>query len=297
MSVINVSKMWSKEGGTFTSEKFDAFAATYALTEGYQVLVDVGTSILEVATATGIPQYGTIHSSGIFAHVNDIKPEQVSPILWMVIVGYSGENPYTGAVDVEWSDVSTSEPIDRDYDGAPIVTSNTEPVEGLSFDLADQIVVISRKFLSINTVAIAEYRHAVNSDTFLGWPPGTAKLVGYSAKNMFKSGAPQQLWDVTARIQFRRGLMGATDAQAWYKRFRHEGIYVRNLIENPAVPGALIPDPDPRNSSRARDINGQEVTKPVLLKPDGTQEFDPNNAIWLYRKVYGSLPYSGLGLV
>jgi hypothetical protein len=282
MSVINVTKMWSKEGGSFDSERYDAFASTYALTEGYQVLVEIGTTILEVANASGIPQPGTQHSSGIFAHVNKIQPEQVSPILWVVTVGYEGENPYTAAVEVEWSDVSTTEPIDRDYDGVAIVTANNEPVEGLSFDLADQMVVISRKFLSINTNAMADYRHAVNSDTFLGWPPGTAKLVGYSAKNLFKFGAPQQLWNVTARIQFRKGLMGASDAQAWYKRYRHEGILV------------LEPDGVIR---RGRDEMGQELTKPVLLKVDGTKEPNANNAVWLYRKLYGSLPYAGLGLI
>lgn len=281
MSVINVSKMWSKNGGSFTSERYDQFASTYALTEGYQVLCDIDTPIDQVAGANGIPQPGQQHSSGIYAHVNNISPEQISPIMWQVIVGYEGVNPYTGSVEVEWTDAATSEPIDRDFNGRAIVTANNEPVEGLSFDLADQVCVISRTFIGIDLQAIANYRHAVNSDTFLGWPPGTAKLVGYSAKNTFKFGAPQELWSVTARIQFRKGLMGASDAQAWYKRYRHEGIYV-NV-------GGFI--------QRARDLQGQEVTKPVLLKADGTQETNPDNAVWLYSKIYDSLPYSGLGLI
>jgi hypothetical protein len=75
--------------------------------------------------------------------------------------------------------------------------------------------------------------------------------------------------------------MGATDAQAWWKRWRHEGIYVN-------VGGVI---------QRARDYMGQEVTKPVLLKTDGTQELDPNSAVWVYTQLYGSLPYSGLGLI
>jgi len=281
MSVINVTKMWSKNGGSFASERYDQFASTYAITESYQVLCDIDTPIDQIAEASGIPQWGTQHSSGIYAHVNLIDPQQVSPILWQVAVGYEGVNPYTGSVEVEWTDAATTEPIDRDYNGAAIVTENGEPVEGLSFDLADQACVISRTFIGIDLQAIANYRHAVNSDTFLGWPPGTAKLVGYSAKNTFKFGAPQELWQVTARIQFRKGLMGATDAQAWWKRWRHEGIYVN-------VGGVI---------QRARDYMGQEVTKPVLLKTDGTQELDPNSAVWVYTQLYGALPYSGLGLI
>ena len=35
------------------------------------------------------------------------------------------------------------------------MTVNLEPVDGLSMDVADQVVVITRKFLSINTAGIA----------------------------------------------------------------------------------------------------------------------------------------------
>jgi hypothetical protein len=42
---------------------------------------------------------------------------------------------------------------------------------------------------------------------------------------------------------------------------------------------------------------GQEVTKPVLLKADGTVETDPAAAVFNHTQVYDSLPYSGLGLL
>jgi hypothetical protein len=48
---------------------------------------------------------------------------------------------------------------------------------------------------------------------------------------------------------------------------------------------------------RARDGQGQEVTKPVLLKTDGTLETNPNSAVFIHSQVYGSLPYSALGLI
>jgi hypothetical protein len=284
MTVTNVTQMWSKNGGSFTSEKYDQFASHYALTEGYQVLHTVDTTDVEIANATGIPLPGQQHSSGIWAFCNSVQVDRsISPIFSQVLIGYEGENPYTGAIDIEWSDSTSSEPIDRDYDGAAIVTANNEQVEGLTYELSDDVVVIRRKFLSVNRYALRAYRHAVNSDTFLGWPPGTAKLVGYQAKNQFKFGAAQELWDVTARIQFRAPVMGATAEQAWYTRWRHEGIYVR--------------DPVSGFVSRGRDEFGQEVTKPVLLKLDGTQEYNPNNAVFIYTKLYGALPYSGLGLI
>lgn len=280
MSVVDVTKMWSKTGGSLSSEKLSAIDQVWAVTEGYQVLAEIGDDVDVIVAATGIPVIGQQHSTGINAYVEKVDPQQVSPIFWMVIVSYRGIADES-AVDVEWTDTQTTEPIDRDINGRAIMTVNLEPVDGLSMDVADQVVVIRRKFLTINTAGIAAYRRATNSDTYLGWAPGTARLVGFSAKNRFIYGGIQELWDVTARIQFREPYANTTDAQAWYKRWRHEGLYV--------LSGGVI--------RRATDELGQEVTKPVLLKLDGTQETDPDAAYFFHTQVYGSLPYSALGLI
>lgn len=286
MSVINVTKMWSKTGGQGSSLKYDSFATQYSLTEGYQVLAEIGDTTPVIAAASGIPEYGSQHPSGVDAYVRTKDVTQISPIFWQVIISYEGQT-FDATVDVEWTDSTSSEPIDRDYDGRAIVTANGEAVDGLSMDISDAVVVIRRKFFMIDPFATAAYRHATNSDTFLGWPPGTARLVGYSAKNQFKFGAPLEQWDVTARIQFRMALAGAFNFQAWYKRWRHEGLLVRE-------PGFGGINPRVR---RAVDSNNQEVTKPVLLDITGVQETNPDDAYFFYTKVYGELPYSGLGLI
>jgi hypothetical protein len=272
--------MWSKTGGSLSSAKLSAIDQIWANTEGYQVLVTVDTTEAEVVAHADIPRIGQQHGSGIESYCEKIDPSQVSPILYQVIVSYRGI-PNDDSVDVEWTDSTSTEPIDRDINGYAIVTENNEPVDGLSMDVADQVVVIRRKFTTIDTAAIAAYRRATNSDTYLGWAPGTARLVGFSAKNRFVYGGLQEAWDVTARIQFREPYANTTDAQAWYKRWRHEGLYIN-------VGGVI---------RRATDDQGQEMTKPVLLKADGTQETNPNAAVFIHSQVYGSLPYSGLGLV
>lgn len=280
MSVIDVSKMWSKNGGSLSSQLLSAIDQVWSNTEGYQVLCDIGTTEAEIVVHSDIPQIGDQHGSGIESYVEKVDPQQVSPILWVVTVAYRGI-PTDDAVDVEWTDTSTTEPVDRDINGRAIVTVNLEPVDGLSMDVADQVVVIRRKFSTIDTAAIAAYRRATNSDTFLGWPAGTGRLVGFSATNRFAYGGIQESWDVTARIQFREPYANTTSAQAWYKRWRHEGLLVN-------VGGNIV---------RAVDSNKQEVTKPVLLKSDGTQETDPDAAVFFHTQVYGSLPYSTLGLI
>jgi len=281
MTIIAVNKMWSTDGGTVTTPKADATDKQYAITEGYQVTCTADTTFFEVQQATGVPQNGDQHSSGEAVFVTASNPTRISPIFWQVIIGYEGESPDPDAVEVEWSDVTSTEPIDRDYSGKAILTVNGEQVDGLTMEVPDQIAVITKKYRTIDLPSVAAYRNATNSDTFLGWPPGTARLIGFSARNRYKYNQPQEQWTVTARIQFRKGLAGATDAQAWYKRWRHEGFYVKS--------GSIV--------VRALDDNGQETVKPVLLKSDGTQETDPAAALFYYTQVYGSLPYSGLGLL
>jgi len=284
MSVISVTKMWSKSGGSFSSDNFNVYSAKYAFTEAWQVMVQIGDDATVAVGAIGIPALGEQHPSGVPAYAKTFSAERLGPILWVVTVGYEGvpsEESETEVVEIEWTDVTSAEAIDRDFNGRAIVTANNEKVEGLTMDLSDSVCVIRRRFRTINTKAIAAYRHSTNSDTFLGWPPGTARLIGYSAKSQFTYGYSLEGWDVTARIQFREGLAGATDAQAWYKRWRHEGFYVKV--------GTII--------KRAEDSTGQEAAKPVLLKADGTQETDPDNALFMYTQIYGSLPYTALGLI
>lgn len=280
MSVIDVTKMWSKSGGSFAADKFDPFSQKFSMTAGYQVLTDPDTDVTAVVNAADLPQLGEQHPSGYEAYVSSVVPTCVSPIFWMVVVGYEGET-VDATVDVEWTDVTTTEPIDRDINGRAIVTANGEQVDGLSMDVTDQVVVIRRKFATLDTASIRQYRRATNSDTFLGWPPGTARLVAFSAKNQFTYGAINEAWDVTARVQFREPFANTTPAQAWFKRWRHEGLLVRD--------GSWI--------FRATDSFGQEKTKPVLLKANGTEETDPDNAVFIHTQVYGSLPYSALGLI
>jgi hypothetical protein len=272
--------MWSKTGGSLSSAKLSAIDQVWSNTEGYQVLCEIGDEEDAIVAAIGIPRIGDQHGTGINSYCEKLDPTQTSPILWQVIVSYRGIQD-DDAVDVEWTDSTTTEPIDRDINGYAIVTENNEPVDGLSMDVSDQVVVIRRKFITIDTAAIAAYRRATNSDTYLGWAPGTARLVGFSAKNRFAYGGLQEAWDVTARIQFREPYANTTDSQAWYKRWRHEGLYIN-------VGGVI---------RRATDDQGQEMTKPVLLKADGTQETNPNAAVFIHTQVYGSLPYSGLGLI
>lgn len=283
MAVVDVTKMWSKTGGSYSAALRDPFDQSYVFTEGYQVLCDaIESDTTVVASATGIPQNGSPHPGMLEAYVVNHRVTPLGPFFWLVEVGYEGETRDPATVDVKWSSVMTTEPIDRDVAGRAIVTANGEQVEGLSMDVSDAVVVITRKFATFSSGLIAPYWRATNNDSFLGYPPGTARLMSWEASNQFKYGAPNEAWTVTARVQFREPYANTTPAQAWMKRWRHEGLLVRY------ADGVI---------RRAVDSSGQEETKPVLLKADGTRETNPDAAVFIHTPVYASLPYSALGLV
>ena len=123
MSVVDVTKMWSKTGGSLSSAKLSAIDQVWSNTEAYQVLTTIGTQEDAVVAATGIPRIGDQHSTGIASYCEKVDPQQISPIFWIVTVSYRGVVNDI-AVDVEWTDVYSTEPIDRDWSGRALVTAN-----------------------------------------------------------------------------------------------------------------------------------------------------------------------------
>jgi hypothetical protein len=65
---------------------------------------------------------------------------------------------------------------------------------------------------------------------------------------------------------------------------RHEGFLVRSTA---ASEPRIAFDP----------VTKTPVTRPVLLKADGTREDDPDNAYWLEFETTLELPYAALGLL
>jgi len=289
MTVSSVTPMWSRRGAGSTLSE-DGKERTVSVRSAYQVIVSPGDEVGVILSSPLLPQIGSLLAGTSFVVCRSHTPTCVSPILWVVEVEHNGkvgpggenDNPLNAPPEITWSDAETDEAIDEDIDGNPIVTINLEPIDGLTMKLADNIVTIKRNFVTFNAFGTSTYRHSVNSDTFLGYPPGTARLTKYSAKNVAGTPVlPWGYWEVTATVQFRRGIR-TTDARAWWKRVRHEGFYVLNADSQ------IV---------RAVDANKQPTQKPVLLTSTGTRETNPANAHWLEFQVYSSLPYSTLGLI
>lgn len=286
---MEVTRMWSAYASNLTraGEK-----RVRKITEGWQIVHATSDSKLSIELAAGLPRIGDLYPGRqfIFCESLDFKP--VSPILTIATANYAGEigpagdqdSPLNTPPEISWSDVESDEPTDQDINGNPIVNVNGEPIDGITMKLADNVVTIKRNFLTFNPFGTAAYRHSVSSDTFLGYPPGTARLIRYNAKQLYLS--DDSYWEVTASIQFRLGIR-TTNARAWWKRVRNEGYYERITDAFTSAP-ILV---------QATDDNGKPMTRPVLLKSNGTRERNAANAHWLEFPIYRSLPYNSLGLL
>ena len=288
MSVVSVNQMWSSDGFDVSTEKGLRKKAT--ITEAYQIVTTADTTKVEIAANTDLPATGSLYPGLAAIRLNTRSFKQVSPIFWIGTMSYEGEfgpngpgeSPTKSRPVVSWSDVESDEAIDEDVDGNPIVTVNGEAIEGVTVKIADMVLNVEKNYSFFSPAATSAYRHSVNSDTFAGYPPGTGRLVRFSAKQVWDED-DNGYWTVNASIQFRYPYR-TTPAKAWYARVLHQGYMVRESA------GA-----DP---TRAWDLSTKEASsKPVLLKSDGTRETDPANAHWLEFRRYQALPYTSLGLL
>ena len=283
MPVLSVEKSWSRTGSSYGSQ--DGYTYTATFSEGYQVVHTYDTTEEEILFATGIPRVGDLYPNtfAICKKVGNVS--KVGQLMSIVPVEYDGQVGPTGIADnplnhrpkYSWTDATTNEPIDQDVNGQPIVTVNGEPIEGLTMEVADQVLTVQRNFALFSPWLTHQYRHSVSSDVFATFPAGTARMIAFSADS--QDAATFSYWSVTAKIQFRYPY-NTTPDKAWHSRARHEGFYEK--IGTRIVKAA---------------VNGEPVVKPVLLKADGTRETVAANAIWLYFPRYTPLPYNALGLV
>jgi hypothetical protein len=237
MTINSVVKSWAESQSGYSSE--DGKTIKLEFSTGYTVTHTYDTSEVEILTATGLPRVGDLYE-GTFAICKKVGPvSKAGPFMSIVLVSYDGEagpnglndNPLNKAPEYTWSDVTTSEPIDQDWDGRPIVTANGEPINGITMELADQTLTINKNFALFSPWITHKYRHSVNSDVFASYPAGTARMVGFSATNENANGF--SYWKVNAKIQFRFPY-NVLPEFAWYARARHEG-----FLERPASSSVL----------------------------------------------------------
>jgi len=294
MTIVDVEKSWSRSGGDNTSS--DGRTYRLRMFEGWQVTHSADATDLEIMAAPGIAMRDKHATTYTFCtRVN--LPQRLGPIYSIVLIEYDGEigpggvtdSPLNKKPEYTWSSETSTELIDEDWDGKPIVTVNNEDIHGVTMEVSDQALTITRNFADFSPWLTHQYLHSTNSDNFANFPPGVAKFQGYTATLEY---APQfSYWRVQARVKFRWPFRVAP-AFSWYARVRHEGYMVKE------TDGTLDDQGNPiYRIVNAIDKNQSPSMKPVLLDSFGRQQEDSTQAYWLLWKRYQSLPYQALGLL
>jgi len=185
----------------------------------------------------------------------------------------STQTPLSQPTIISYFTITSEEPIEDDIDGQPIATANGEPFEGITRPISGSGVRLQKNFATFDPASFYLFIDCVNSDTFLGFPPGTLRIANISSDEQFYTdddGNEVPYWSVSVEIHARKPYR-VEPSEAWYKRVKHEGYLVR--YQDPFGSGTLM---DP---TRAVDENGLPAAKPVLLAEDGTKLPIPENAL------------------
>ena len=233
MTISSVTEAWDRR--TTGDESQDGLRYNFNASTGLQVVHSYDTTELEILLDSRVTQLGQRYST-TYAVCKKRSISKVGPIMSIVACEFAGERGPSGPDDnplnkpVEWdeSQSTTSEPIDSDARGRPIVTANGEQITGLTMDLSDSVYTFKKNFATFSRFAIQAYLRSVNSDvivigddTFL---PGTGRMKSCTRKRMqFQDFS---YYEVAATVQFREPY-NTTSARAWWGRSRHEGFYER----------------------------------------------------------------------
>ena len=287
----------SWDGESASLELDDSFRQlSLAPSQTYEVTCSPDAELMDITQAIGLPAAGSPHPSSPFVYAKSYRPQRISPVLWRVGVEYKGNtsrtdptaSPLLTPATVDWSSVAVEAEIDEDVDGLPILTAAWEKVPGIQARFIDPVATVKRNMASFNSYALVDYCQSTNSDNFLGWPPGTCKLMDLTAKDV-----NGQYYEVTGVFQFRRPFRVTAD-KAWYARWRHEGLYAKFQIDGKTFVDRVVDrrTGQPTDAPVFLDADGFQIPKPDL---NASPVPPPTDPIWRTTKLYNSLPYASLG--
>lgn len=295
MAVGTAEKMWSTINDNLSSEDMITYNAN--VRESWSVAhdasdLDSASARDAIKLASGVPKIGDAVDPSL-SQIRCVSKdhEVVGPTLSYIHCNFRGEFGPAGATDspmnmrpkYEWTNVNSKEAVDEDIYGRPLVNAAGDRVHGLSEDAIDWVCEIEKNFLTVNLPAIHQFLRSVNSDPFRTnaglWAAGLARLRKFKPVEVFdKNVIGGGYFKVYATIMFRYPYR-VPAAQAWWKRWRNEGW--RYLTADGRKVNVL-------------DDNDDKTNEPVLLKPNGQREPNPNNANWRVGETVYRLPYNTL---
>ncbi len=295
MTVEAAKLMWSRARGTLDTD--GGPDTTIRFRDGYTIVATVDERQPAIMSAPDLPRKGEAYPGNPFVTVKQVTVEKMGPVFWMALVTWEGrwgegptDDPWNQEPEQEFRNLRTNQQIDIDINNKPIATANDEPIHGLTEDIVDWVLVVKR-FYQLGAISVADihpFFHSVNDDIVItrwgSFARGLGKLTRFDVRGVYQDGVPAYD-EVQAEITFRYPY-GTEDKphRAWWKRTRHEGYLVRDLLTDRIF--------------HAVDKNDDKVTRPVLLSEAGDRwtEFDPDPPFLFFQTV-NYRDYSLLGLI
>jgi hypothetical protein len=235
--------------------------------------------------------------AGLFC--NGVGVDRRGPLHFEVVADYASppykeesgqqQGPLSQPVQVSYFSITSEEEIDEDFNGNPIVTACGEPVMGITRPISDLGIRLQKNFASFDPASFYTFIDCVNSDTFIGFPPGTLRIANIGADEQFytdENGNSIPFWSVQVEIHARKPYRTTND-KAWWKRYRHEGFYVRTSAFTPIGSVFAV--------VRAVDANKEPVSQPVQLDENGFKLADQTQSTWIERQVFAPVSFASMG--
>lgn len=234
MTINYVEEMWSRQTSSHRSADGKTFNVTYA--SAYQVSHTVDETIDAILTAPTIPRIGQGFGALIYVRCTQVGDVQklgpgysIVPVQWAGERSFDTDDPLAKEPDIKYSSVSSEAETDTDGNGQPYTNVNGEPVYGIKRTINDMRLSIKRNYASINSPLALQYLDSVNSDPFvvLGsvWQPGQAAMTRFDITPI-KAADNFYYYAVDCEISLRQPY-NVLPFQAWWSRYRNEGLYER----------------------------------------------------------------------
>ena len=290
MTIENVTEMWDQVAReTRVTEK--EFTTTRR--RAWQVIHSAGENEDTIERAPGI-SLGSIYPGLPYVRAKSRSMQKLSPIHSMVVIEYEGligeqqRDPFDTRPIIDFLTTSTTEAIDEDVYGAPIMTKAGERYENVTDERPDRVIQIRRNFKTFITAAVDPFLVSYNADMFLNYVPGQVRCKSLDATTVYIGDSTNFYYSVTGRFECRTLTRASVPQKTWFKRIRHEGFYC--LEDDPFNPGTSI-------KTHAR-VRGKPVSRPVLLDADGKQLPDTaTTATWQEWQTRVFLPYAALNFL
>lgn len=291
MSVIKVVEDWSER--TVSGEATKLTAKRVYAVEFDNADVPENRPLLAFAATDGVtsvPNIYAIHPYNNWLFVESKHVDTIGPFHYRVTVNYSSTlNPATGQPQTplleepsfSWHFVTSNESIDRDVYGNAITNSSEEAFDPpVTRDFHDLVLRIERNELAYYPLVAYQYKGAVNSDVFLGFPAGTVLCTVMDATKARASNLVY--WRITYEFHMRW--------DGWKLKMIEQGFREKN---------GTNPDGSPKYKD-ITDENGNLVSQPVLLDGSGKKlsqaAITAGNFVKREFVIRRSLPFSVLNL-